>query len=138
MNWRRGAFGFLGASSFFWTGTVSPAPATAASRIAAHASPPAEHRPRRHVVPLGVRARSLHLARNAGGRRRRRDRLHHERSRRLRDLPRRPSLRRRRRPEAASVPEGARRQPVIAGQRTNYAARELAAQRNLEALAGLR
>jgi hypothetical protein len=35
MNWRRGAFGFLGASSFFWTRRVSPAPATAASRIAA-------------------------------------------------------------------------------------------------------
>jgi hypothetical protein len=24
MNWRRGAFGFLGASSFLWTETVSP------------------------------------------------------------------------------------------------------------------
>ena len=29
MNWRRGAFGFLGASSFLWTETVSPAPAAA-------------------------------------------------------------------------------------------------------------
>src|SRR5439155_1929346 len=82
------------------TREVPPAPTARSMRTTlesvAHASPPTQHRPRRHVFPLGARPRTLHLAGPAGDRGQRRD-LADGRPPVLRsDLPLRPDAGRRR------------------------------------------